>query len=159
MAKRPGARIRHAPKSAHRGAPVAKGLQSESEHARGVPGLSQKERDMTANHKLRRAMDIARTVRAMRSDDLLATVGLERRRSLLEQLGPALGAFTAGVAVGAGIGVLLAPSSGDELRQQLLDRANRMSDRITQNVNRRVEARTNGGREEEALETERRTHA
>ncbi len=52
-------------------------------------------------------------------DDLLHLLGLETRRGPSEVLLPALGAFTVGVLVGAGIGLLLAPKPGTQLRDEL----------------------------------------
>ena len=60
----------------------------------------------------------ASTVRGLGFDDVLGWVGLMRRRS---PLGLA-GVFGAGVAVGAGVGLLLAPSTGTEMRRALLNR-------------------------------------
>jgi hypothetical protein len=113
---------------------------------------------MTANDRLRQAMDIARTISALRADDLLSPIGLQRRRSWLEQALPLAGAFTTGIAVGAGLGVFLAPTSGEELRQQILDRLNKISDQLNERMSRRMESRPNGGREE-GIEAERQTHA
>jgi hypothetical protein len=52
-------------------------------------------------------------------DDLLHLLGLESRREPSDVLLPALGAFTVGVLVGAGIGLLLAPKPGTQLRDEL----------------------------------------
>jgi hypothetical protein len=52
-------------------------------------------------------------------DDLLRLLGLETRREPSDVLLPALGAFTVGVLVGAGIGLLLAPKPGTQLRDEL----------------------------------------
>lgn len=55
-------------------------------------------------------------------DDLLRLAGLERRRSAASQIGPALGIFGAGLLLGAGLGLLLAPRSGHELRHEISER-------------------------------------
>lgn len=52
-------------------------------------------------------------------DDLLAPVGLERRRSALDKVLPAIGYVGLGTVIGAGAALLLAPSSGRELRQRV----------------------------------------
>ena len=49
-------------------------------------------------------------------EDLLDMVGLESRRSQTEKLVPALALFGAGVLVGVGLGLMLAPKPGRELR-------------------------------------------
>jgi hypothetical protein len=52
-------------------------------------------------------------------DDLLELVGLESRRSSTDKLVPALALFGAGVLVGVGLGLMLAPRPGRELREEL----------------------------------------
>ena len=56
-------------------------------------------------------------LRALQVNDALGWVGLERRR------GPAfpLLAFGAGIIVGAGVGMMIAPRSGEQTRRALLD--------------------------------------
>lgn len=52
-------------------------------------------------------------------DDLLDLVGLESRRTTTDKLVPALALFGAGVLVGVGLGLMLAPKPGRELRGEL----------------------------------------
>lgn len=61
----------------------------------------------------------ASSLRNFSSDDVLAALGLERRRGAAATILPAVGYFAAGAAVGAGISLLLAPKSGQELRTEL----------------------------------------
>jgi hypothetical protein len=56
--------------------------------------------------------------RSFEVDDVLGVVGLERRRSTLDRLLPALGIFGAGAAAGAACALLMAPSSGAETRER-----------------------------------------
>ncbi|HSP81534.1 MAG TPA: YtxH domain-containing protein [Myxococcaceae bacterium] len=58
----------------------------------------------------------------MDKDDLLHMIGLERRKEATDWLLPTLGAFSVGMLVGAGIGLLLAPKPGAELRSDLRSR-------------------------------------
>lgn len=58
----------------------------------------------------------------LEKDDLLELVGLESRRSSAEKLVPALALFGTGVLVGVGLGLLLAPKPGRELRSDLKHR-------------------------------------
>lgn len=58
-------------------------------------------------------------------DDLLDMVGLESRRSTTERVMPALALFGAGVLVGVGIGLMLAPKPGAQLRDDLKARLNK----------------------------------
>jgi hypothetical protein len=51
--------------------------------------------------------------------DILALVGVTRKRSFLGAVLPALGLIAAGVAVGAWVGLIFAPSSGRHLRGDL----------------------------------------
>lgn len=62
------------------------------------------------------AMDL----RHLKLNDVLGAVGLQRRSRPMEMVLPAMGLFAAGVAVGCGIGLMLAPKSGAQLRQQLV---------------------------------------
>lgn len=68
-------------------------------------------------------------------DDVLGAIGLERRPSDLAKLLPVAGLITISAAVGAGIALLLAPSSGTRLRARLSDglddAKHRVSDRIS----------------------------
>lgn len=49
-------------------------------------------------------------------DDVLDLIGLEERRTASDKLVPALALFGAGVLVGVGLGLMLAPKPGKELR-------------------------------------------
>jgi hypothetical protein len=55
-------------------------------------------------------------------DDILEMVGLESRRSSAERMVPALALFGAGVLLGVGLGLMLAPKPGRELRDDLRER-------------------------------------
>ena len=57
------------------------------------------------------------------TEDLLGYVGLARQRSLGGRFLPIAGVFSAGVVVGAGLGILFAPASGEETRKLVLERA------------------------------------
>jgi hypothetical protein len=97
--------------------------------------------------------------RSFEVDDVLGVVGLERRRSTLDRLLPALGIFGAGAAAGAACALLMAPSSGAETRERLgkriqdakdqLDEGLRHTQERIQEAGQRVEAqlspRHNGG--------------
>ena len=66
-----------------------------------------------------------KALRNMDKDDLLNMVGLETRRSTADTLVPTLTAFSVGVLVGVGVGLLLAPKPGVELREDLRNKLNR----------------------------------
>ncbi len=59
------------------------------------------------------------------SDDVLEVLGLESRRSTGEKLLPSVALFGAGLLVGVGLGLMLAPKPGNELRSDLKQRLNR----------------------------------
>ena len=73
--------------------------------------------------KMRRAMDFD-------VDDVLELVGLARRRSAIDMIVPMIGVLAAGVAVGAGLGLLLAPSSGRQLRRDAGGKMHEMRERL-----------------------------
>jgi hypothetical protein len=54
-------------------------------------------------------------------NDILGVIGLERRPSSYSRVLPALGLVAVSAAVGAGAALLLAPSSGEDLRARLSD--------------------------------------
>ena len=58
-------------------------------------------------------------------DDLLDLIGLEERRTSSDKLVPALALFGAGVLVGVGLGLMLAPKTGRELRQDVKQKLNK----------------------------------
>ena len=64
-------------------------------------------------------------------DDLLNLIGLETRRDATDYLLPALGAFTVGVLLGVGVGLMLAPKPGNELRHDLRNRIQGGQEAIT----------------------------
>jgi hypothetical protein len=76
------------------------------------------------------AQQAVSVVRRFEVDDLLGLVGLQRRRSTLQMFLPAIGLVALGAAVGAGTALLIAPSSGADLRQRLSDRVDKLTDKL-----------------------------
>lgn len=66
--------------------------------------------------------DLRKQLSNLEKDDILKVFGVEERRSAMDVVLPALGLFGVGVLVGAGIGLMLAPKSGRELRDELRTR-------------------------------------
>jgi hypothetical protein len=66
--------------------------------------------------------DLKKQISRLEKDDILKLFGVEERRSTVDHLIPALGLFSVGLLVGAGIGLLLAPKPGRELREDLRSR-------------------------------------
>lgn len=64
-------------------------------------------------------------------DDVLNLIGLETRKDATDYLLPALGAFTVGVLLGVGVGLMLAPKPGNELRNDLRNRLQGGQDALT----------------------------
>lgn len=67
-------------------------------------------------------------------DDLLEMVGLESRRSTAEKLLPSLALFSAGVLLGVGLGMMLAPKPGRELRTDLRERLGRGAKDVMEHI-------------------------
>jgi hypothetical protein len=61
-------------------------------------------------------------------DDVLAALGLSARRSTAERWLGAAGIFGVGLLIGAGVALLLAPKSGQGLREDLGERLRRARD-------------------------------
>lgn len=62
-----------------------------------------------------------KALKKLDGDDLLGAIGLQRRDSA-EWLVPTLTAFSIGVIVGVGVGMILAPKPGAQLRNDLRSR-------------------------------------
>jgi hypothetical protein len=69
-------------------------------------------------------------VRGLSSEDILAALGLQRKRSALDVILPAAGVFAAGIVVGTGVALLLAPKSGREMRRNIKGKATELTHRI-----------------------------
>jgi hypothetical protein len=76
-------------------------------------------------------------------DDIFDLIGLERRRSMLRFVLPALGLVALGAGVGAAAGLMLAPSSGRRLRQEMGDRIDQMRDQVRGQVRERIKSEAN----------------
>jgi hypothetical protein len=73
---------------------------------------------------------IVSNVGSIELNDVLGVIGLERRPSAFSRALPALGLVAVSAAVGAGAALLLAPSSGDELRARLSDGLDGVKNRL-----------------------------
>ena len=70
-----------------------------------------------------------RDLKRLDRDDLLELVGLQRSSSN-DWVAPALTALGVGLLVGAGLGLLLAPKAGSELRNDLRDKLRSAQDSL-----------------------------
>ena len=79
--------------------------------------------------------DLIDAASALNLNDVLGLIGLERRPSAMARFLPAIGLVAVSAAVGAGIALLLAPTSGTKLRAKISDGVDdakhRLSDRIS----------------------------
>lgn len=66
--------------------------------------------------------DIRKQLSTLEKDDILKVFGVEERRTAMDTILPAVGLFSVGLLVGAGLGLLLAPKPGRELRDDLRHR-------------------------------------
>jgi YtxH-like protein len=81
-------------------------------------------------------MRIQKLMRRYDLEDALHLVGLARRRSMLTMFIPAIGLLAAGAAIGAGIGLAFAPSSGRRFRQDVSGRLDQIKDRVKKESHR-----------------------
>jgi hypothetical protein len=76
--------------------------------------------------------------------DVLNALGLESTKdssfSATESLLPMLGVFAAGLLTGIGAGLLLAPKSGSEMRDEITERASSARDRASETVRENMPA-------------------
>jgi hypothetical protein len=87
------------------------------------------------------AQQAAKAVRGVEWNDILGVIGLERRPSVFSRALPAFGLVAVSAAIGAGAALLLAPSSGQELRARLsdgLDDVKNRLDDVTGRVNDKI---------------------
>lgn len=96
------------------------------------------------------AHQMLRSIQGFGVDDVLGSVGLERRRSTLDKVLPAVGYVGLGTVIGAGAALLLAPSSGKELRDKVSHQLDEAKSRIDQGIRTMEEAapqrvHSNGG--------------
>jgi YtxH-like protein len=77
--------------------------------------------------------DLRKQLRNIDKDDLLEMVGLQTRSPATDVVS-VLAAFGVGMLVGAGVGLLLAPKSGREIRDDLKSRLQGASDQLSSTV-------------------------
>ena len=77
--------------------------------------------------------NLRNTLSSFDRDDVLDTLGLERKHSAAEQVMPALAIFGAGVLVGVGLGMIFAPRAGSELRGELQSQFKKVEQRVRGN--------------------------
>jgi len=64
-------------------------------------------------------------------DDLIRAIGLHTRNGgTTSHMIPGLALFGAGILVGAGLALLLAPTTGEELREDLSERVDALRERV-----------------------------
>jgi hypothetical protein len=73
-------------------------------------------------------------LRKLDKDDILDMLGLETKSSTGAWLAGALGTFGVGLLVGAGIGLMLAPKPGRELREDIRERLRRAPEDLNQSL-------------------------
>lgn len=72
------------------------------------------------------------SMRAIGADDILAALGLQRRRTMMTSMLPVVSGFAAGALAGAAVALLFAPKPGHEMRRELKGRASDMSRRVSE---------------------------
>ena len=71
-----------------------------------------------------------KNLRELDKDDLLRLIGLQTKRNAADWVLPTIAVFGVGVLVGAGVGLLLAPKPGRELRDDLRNRLQGATEKI-----------------------------
>jgi hypothetical protein len=61
-------------------------------------------------------------MKSLDKDDFLNMLGLETRRNTVDYMVPALALFGVGLLIGTGVGLLVAPRPGRELREDIAQR-------------------------------------
>lgn len=87
--------------------------------------------------------ELSKAIERVNVDNVLGVAGLERKPSPLSQLLPVAGLITVSAAVGAGVALLLAPSSGTQLRARLSDGLGEAKQRLTETIGQTETARSN----------------
>jgi gas vesicle protein len=72
-------------------------------------------------------------LRNLSKDDLLEMLGLEERHTGTK-VASGIGLFAAGIAVGAGLAMLFAPSSGEQARREVGERASDLGQRLSEKL-------------------------
>lgn len=80
--------------------------------------------------------ELSRAIESVNVDSVLGVAGLERKPSALSHLLPMAGLITVSAAVGAGVALLLAPSSGSQLRTRLSDGLGEAKHRLSDTIDR-----------------------
>ncbi|HEX2878145.1 MAG TPA: YtxH domain-containing protein [Polyangiaceae bacterium] len=75
--------------------------------------------------------DTMKAVRDVGTDDILSALGLERRRGPLGFVLPAISYFAAGLAVGAGVTLLIAPKTGRQMRRELGEKVRHVGSQLS----------------------------
>lgn len=78
------------------------------------------------DHAIIESATLENDMRNSTGDDILRSLGLERRRTALSLVMPTVAAASAGILLGVGIGMLLAPKPGHQMRR---DVGRRLSER------------------------------
>lgn len=73
-------------------------------------------------------------IRNFSREDLLDALGLEQKHTAADWILPGIGLFAAGLLVGAGLGLILAPKSGAELRADLAERMAAGQEKISEQI-------------------------
>jgi hypothetical protein len=74
------------------------------------------------------------SLRNLSADDMLAVMGLEKRRNTADIIVPTVAIFAAGALVGAAAAILFAPKPGAQLRRELSDGARDLTNKLSNTV-------------------------
>ena len=80
--------------------------------------------------------ELLKSAEGVELNDVLGVVGLERRPGSVAQFLPAIALVAVSAAVGAGIALLVSPSTGSKLRAKLSDRLDGARHHLTDSISR-----------------------
>lgn len=84
---------------------------------------------------------VGKALHGLQAGDLLGLVGLQRHRSALSAILPAVGLVSLGAVAGAGVALVVAPSSGASLRRCVSAKASEWTNKMCNDLSSNIPVR------------------